>query len=130
MRARLFTTGAALLMLLTLAATPALARGRGHRGRTASRAMVMVAPQRDFDSERFDRARRDRTTRVVFYGDRFSSAQRPPGWNRGRKTGWGSCDLPPGLAKKYGCHQSFILRSRLPRTDAVFQIPFFFVDDR
>jgi hypothetical protein len=29
--------------------------------------------------------------------------ERPPGWNRGKKTGWGNCGLPPGQAKKYGC---------------------------
>ncbi len=29
---------------------------------------------------------------------------RPPGWAHGRKRGWGGCDLPPGLAKKYGCY--------------------------
>jgi hypothetical protein len=34
------------------------------------------------------------------YGDRN---ERPPGWNRGKKTGWGDCGLPPGQAKKYGC---------------------------
>ena len=28
---------------------------------------------------------------------------RPPGWSRGQKTGWGNCGLPPGQAKKYGC---------------------------
>lgn len=28
---------------------------------------------------------------------------RPPGWNRGVKTGWANCGLPPGQAKKYGC---------------------------
>lgn len=27
----------------------------------------------------------------------------PPGWNKGRKTGWGNCGMPPGQAKKYGC---------------------------
>ncbi len=26
----------------------------------------------------------------------------PPGWGHGRKTGWGNCDMPPGLAKKNG----------------------------
>ncbi len=31
---------------------------------------------------------------------------RPPGWDRGRKVGWGGCDLPPGQAKKYGCYAS------------------------
>ena len=34
------------------------------------------------------------------YGDRD---ERPPGWNRGNKTGWRDCGLPPGQAKKYGC---------------------------
>jgi len=28
---------------------------------------------------------------------------RPPGWSKGKKTGWGECGLPPGQAKKYGC---------------------------
>ena len=28
---------------------------------------------------------------------------RPPGWSRGKKTGWGNCGMPPGQAKKYGC---------------------------
>lgn len=34
------------------------------------------------------------------YGD---TDGRPPGWNRGKKTGWNHCGLPPGQAKKYGC---------------------------
>lgn len=34
------------------------------------------------------------------YGDREG---RPPGWSRGKKTGWGNCGLPPGQAKKHGC---------------------------
>jgi hypothetical protein len=29
--------------------------------------------------------------------------ERPPGWDRGNKTGWRDCGLPPGQAKKYGC---------------------------
>ncbi|GAC1673708.1 MAG: hypothetical protein NVS9B4_28080 [Candidatus Acidiferrum sp.] len=33
------------------------------------------------------------------YGD----DERPAGWSRGQKTGWGNCGLPPGQAKKYGC---------------------------
>ncbi len=27
----------------------------------------------------------------------------PPGWSKGKKTGWGNCGMPPGQAKKYGC---------------------------
>ncbi len=28
---------------------------------------------------------------------------RPPGWSRGKKTGWGNCGVPPGQAKKGAC---------------------------
>ena len=34
------------------------------------------------------------------YGERDGV---PPGWSKGKKTGWGNCGLPPGRAKKYGC---------------------------
>ena len=37
--------------------------------------------------------------------------ERPPGWNRGRKTGWRNCGLPPGQAKKYGC-RAYIYQGR------------------
>jgi len=36
---------------------------------------------------------------------------RPPGWSRGKKTGWKNCGLPPGQAKKYGC-QTYIYEGR------------------
>ncbi len=29
--------------------------------------------------------------------------QRPPGWDRGKKVGWGDCNVPPGQAKGDGC---------------------------
>ena len=29
--------------------------------------------------------------------------RRPPGWDHGRKVGWGGCNVPPGQAKKVGC---------------------------
>ncbi len=35
----------------------------------------------------------------------------PPGWSKGKKTGWGNCDLPPGQAKKYGC-RSYVYGGR------------------
>lgn len=28
---------------------------------------------------------------------------RPAGWDQGNKTGWGDCNVPPGLAKQRGC---------------------------
>jgi len=37
--------------------------------------------------------------------DKHGTAQNhPPGWDKGKKTGWGDCDVPPGQAKKVGCH--------------------------
>jgi len=38
----------------------------------------------------------------------------PPGWDHGRKAGWGNCDLPPGLAKKRGCYSTGYRRVRYP----------------
>ena len=31
-------------------------------------------------------------------------SEHPKGREHGRKTGWGNCDVPPGQAKKQGCH--------------------------
>jgi hypothetical protein len=42
------------------------------------------------------------------YGD---GDDRPPGWSRGKKTGWGNCGLPPGQAKKYGC-RTYVYQGR------------------
>src|SRR5229473_959034 len=41
----------------------------------------------------------------------YNSDGRPPGWSRGKKTGWKNCGLPPGQAKKYGC-QTYIYEGR------------------
>ena len=42
------------------------------------------------------------------YGDRDG---RPPGWSRGKKTGWGNCGVPPGQAKKDGC-RTYVYQGR------------------
>ena len=69
----------------------ALAQGRGQgRGNAASRVW-----NGDHDW-RGDRARWT-----------FGEDQRPRGWEKGRKTGWGDCDVPPGQAKKMGCGWSW-----------------------
>ena len=40
-------------------------------------------------------------------------SDRPSGWDQGKKTGWGDCDVPPGLAKKRGCDShGFSIRER------------------
>jgi len=56
--------------------------------------------------ERIERERRERERFERERHERFERARanRPPGWSKGKKNGWGDCDLPPGQAKKYGCH--------------------------
>lgn len=62
------------------------------------------------DGWRHGRDRDDRADVRVFVGQDggyfygAEPARRPPGWEHGRKVGWGGCDLPPGQAKKYGCY--------------------------
>jgi hypothetical protein len=36
--------------------------------------------------------------------DGHGPSKRPAGWDKGKKTGWGNCDVPPGQAKKVGCN--------------------------
>jgi hypothetical protein len=47
---------------------------------------------------------------------------RPPGWDHGRKAGWGNCDLPPGLAKKRGCYPTRYRRVRYPAERGSFVV--------
>ncbi len=46
-------------------------------------------------------------------------SSRPPGWSKGKKTGWGDCDVPPGQAKKAGCtpHDRREHHANYPRTE-------------
>src|SRR4051812_16101242 len=37
-------------------------------------------------------------------GDHDRADKRPAGWDKGKKKGWGDCDVPPGQVKKQGCH--------------------------
>jgi hypothetical protein len=92
---------AVMVIGLGWAANPALAQGPKHE---ADKVRERVE-QRDRDrAQRHDRdvVREHREhRRDIFVRDEHG---RPPGWDRGKKTGWGDCDLPPGLAKKQGCH--------------------------
>jgi hypothetical protein len=113
MRKRWLAVLLVLISALTILASGALAQGRG---RTAARARVEIrVDARDFD-------RRDRGVIIVrdgfFVGDRFGHG-RPPGWDRGRKVGWGGCDLSPGLAKKFGCRSTFFVRHHPRRAASV-----------
>ena len=48
---------------------------------------------------RFEHERRERERRRRF---EHARATDPDGWSRGRKTGWGNSNVPPGQAKKDG----------------------------
>jgi hypothetical protein len=68
--------------------------------------VITVIRDRDRDRDR-DRVRdrvRHRDHDRDDDRDSFRGDGRPPGWSKGKKTGWGNCDVPPGQAKKYGCH--------------------------
>jgi hypothetical protein len=84
---------AALALGAVIITGSAMAQGRGH-----SAANQGWRGDRDGDSVRGRdwRGDRDRWT--------FGNDRRPAGWDKGRKTGWGDCDVPPGQAKKTGCN--------------------------
>jgi len=122
MRGRIVRMSLAWLAVLTLFAIPSLAQGRGRaRARTQTRATVVI-DNRVFDRGDFARGRVIIRDRGTFRGD-FRNSGRPPGWDRGRKVGWGNCDLPPGLAKKRGCNGFTFRDTRFPRRGTVIIDP-------
>lgn len=60
--------------------------------------------------------------RYYLIGGRYYGPYRE-GWSNGRKVGWGNCDLPPGLAKKYGCRGEYRRLDRYYRGYPVVSIP-------
>lgn len=96
---------AVMALFFVLGFTPSLMADNGkHQGKGNKHDNQVWRGDRD-DDDRWER-RNGYEYRV--YGDRDG---RPPGWSRGRKTGWGNCGLPPGQAKKYGC-RSYVYRGR------------------
>ncbi len=74
------------------------ARGEGDKDKDKDHGKGHQAESRDRDRDD------DRWERREGYEYRtYERGQVPPGWNKGRKTGWGNCGMPPGQAKKYGC---------------------------
>jgi len=53
---------------------------------------------------------RDRDRDIRWERDR---SRRPAGWSKGKKKGWGNCNLPPGQAKKQGCNGYYRNRDRV-----------------
>ena len=89
----------ALISALAMVAPAAAADHDGDRGRGNPHKHFRDDDEHGRRDDRDDRwERRGRYEYRVYDRD-----GRPPGWARGRKTGWGYCGLPPGQAKKYGC---------------------------
>lgn len=61
-------------------------------------ALVLSAPALAHDGWRGHR----RSNVVVVVNSRHHDWD--DGWYRGRRVGWRGCDLPPGLAWRYGCY--------------------------
>jgi len=97
-------------------------RGQGQGHRVAMRDDGGNDHDRDDRiSRRADRDRdRDAYRNNVFARrNGLATSSQPWGWSQGRKTGWGNCDLPPGLAKKEGCNSLFGRRTgRIYRQNA------------
>jgi len=108
MRLRLLPIALVVLVLASLAAVPSEARHRDRRFNDRRTRVIVV----------------DRSPRVLVRDRGFS--HRPHGWNQGRKVGWRGCDLPPGLAKKYGCRSNFRNDHRRVQRRPVIILPFSF----
>ncbi len=61
-------------------------------------------PHADRDDDRWER-------REGYEYRTYERDNQPPGWSKGKKTGWGNCGMPPGQAKKYGC-RTYIYNGR------------------
>ncbi|MCI0403595.1 MAG: hypothetical protein L0212_08740 [Acidobacteria bacterium] len=120
MRLRLWLMGLIVAALIVLSSVPASARDRN---RYFDDDDVIIGDRDDRDDFRF---RRSRGSRVIIIRDR-DFGHRPHGWNRGRKVGWGNCDLPPGLAKKYGCYSNFRYDNRRVYRRPVIVVPLPFI---
>lgn len=115
-KTRNLLTIAAVTLALSLTAA---AQGRGHRDwargdhdgwRDNDRGHVRWVRDDDDHGRKHDRDDRARNRRNDHDRDDFRRDRdergTPPGWSKGKKTGWGNCDLPPGQAKKSGCGNS------------------------
>lgn len=82
---------------------PALKADHGDKGQKHQRGNKHVDDDNDQGWERLD---------GYEYRTYNQSQGRPPGWSKGKKTGWGNCGLPPGQAKKYGSCQTYDYQGR------------------
>jgi hypothetical protein len=89
----------ALVLCATLAPT---AYAKGGHGNGRGGGSDKQDKHKDKDKDRDHHADRDHDRDGDH--DRDNNDKRPAGWDKGKKTGWGDCDVPPGQVKKLGCH--------------------------
>jgi hypothetical protein len=90
-------------LALSLSTSAFAGQGNGHGNGNGHGKSNSHSAQRDNDHDRDDHGRWE--TRNGWEYRSYERGQTPPGWSKGKKTGWGNCNLPPGQAKKYGCNQ-------------------------
>jgi hypothetical protein len=93
-------------LALALVPSPAFAKDHGHEKHDKKEAKHHDGDHDRDHREKKDHDRDDHDRKNYREHERRVShdSRRPPGWDKGKKTGWGDCDVPPGQAKKVGCH--------------------------
>ena len=92
-------------LALSLSAMPALAKGKpAGRGNDKhdDKSEKRKAKDKDQKTDWRDHDRDHDREHDREHG-RAANNGRPPGWEKGKKTGWGNCYVPPGQAKNQGC---------------------------
>ena len=111
-----------LAVATALALAPALAAAKGPHGNPHGGGGAKFSDHDSDDQGKHAKGHGDHDRDDDRDGDHDRDDRgRPPGWSKGKKTGWGNCDVPPGQAKKVGCHPYRHSRARrplvLPRND-------------
>jgi len=91
-----------LVALLCVTLTPGV-RAQGHSGGHGNHGGG-VSHDRDDDRDRHADRDHDRDDNHDRDSHSDKNVNRPAGWDKGKKKGWGDCDVPPGQVKKLGCH--------------------------
>jgi hypothetical protein len=90
-------------LVLSLMSVPAFAKGKpAGRGNEKHDEKSEKWKDKDKDKDKDHKKEWRDHDRDRDHG-RVANNGRPPGWDKGKKTGWGNCDVPPGQAKKEGC---------------------------
>ena len=86
-----------LAVATALALAPALAAAKGPHGNPHGGGGAKFSDHDSDDREKHAKGHGDHDRDDDRDGDHDRDDRgRPPGWSKGKKTGWGNCDVPPG----------------------------------